>query len=67
VLGDVIDTLRSIARRQSVALAREIGLEPAIEVGPFFDLLARAPQLREYPIWDDATAEMVAVPSLVSA
>jgi homoserine dehydrogenase len=55
VLGDVVAVLRAIGERGGLRQhARAAPLEPAIEVAPFFSTFARAPELPEYPLWNDA-------------
>jgi homoserine dehydrogenase len=55
VLGDVVSVLRALRERRDFSARRNAGgLEPAIEVKPFFECLERATELPQYPIWDDA-------------
>jgi homoserine dehydrogenase len=59
VLGDVVAVLRGIGERYDFGIRRRaIPLEPAIEVEPFFERLARAAELPQYPIWDDTVTEI---------
>ncbi|HVA29511.1 MAG TPA: homoserine dehydrogenase [Candidatus Baltobacteraceae bacterium] len=51
VLGDIVASLRAIGDRHGRHEAR--AFEPALEVAPFFDELARHPELPRYPRWDD--------------
>ncbi|HEY5426325.1 MAG TPA: homoserine dehydrogenase [Candidatus Tumulicola sp.] len=54
VLGDVVATLRAIGERHDGGRrARTNPPEPAIDVAPFFGVLPRAPELPQYPLWDD--------------
>ncbi|HYL28250.1 MAG TPA: homoserine dehydrogenase [Candidatus Nitrosotalea sp.] len=53
VLGDVVTLVRALGERRNPSFAAANVLQPAMEVEPFFASLARAPEVAEYPIWDD--------------
>lgn len=54
VLGDVVTTLRAIGERHDLAhRGRERALQPALEVAPLFDTLARHPDLPHLAVWQD--------------
>lgn len=53
ILGDLISTLRERGRSGVPASAPRF--EPAIEVAPLVDALARTPELPAYPIWNERT------------
>ncbi|MGC1381436.1 MAG: homoserine dehydrogenase [Candidatus Baltobacteraceae bacterium] len=58
VLGDVVAVLRSLRERPGLApRGRAIALEPAVEIAPFFNRLATAPELPGYPVWSDPVPE----------
>lgn len=55
VLGDVVSVLRALGQGRGFDLrARTTPLESASYVEPFFDRLARLPELPGFPVWDDA-------------
>ena len=53
VLGDVVTLVRALGERRNPSFDVPNALVPAMEVEPFFGSLARAPELSEYPLWDD--------------
>jgi homoserine dehydrogenase len=56
VLGDVVTILRGLREGHDFGVRGRAGaLRPAIEVEPFFERFARAPELSQYPLWDDAS------------
>jgi homoserine dehydrogenase len=67
VLGDIVTVARTLGERHNFAArGRAKQLEPAIEVAPFFERLARAAELPHYPVWDDGLSES-SIRALVNA
>jgi len=52
VIGDVIAALRTLGQRRDLRSVEWAGLEPALDVAPFFARHARNKALPEYPLWD---------------
>ncbi|MGB9651606.1 MAG: hypothetical protein WCB01_07360, partial [Candidatus Cybelea sp.] len=67
VMGDVVSVLRGLRhRRDPIARAHHIALEPAIEIEPFFGSLARVAEIPHLRLWDDAVTSAPAA-ALVNA
>jgi homoserine dehydrogenase len=67
VLADVVTILRGLGQGRVLDIRpRSRALEAATRVEPFFERLARLPELPQYPIWDDRLAD-VAPRALVNA
>jgi homoserine dehydrogenase len=53
VLGDVVSVLRGMRARNDSARRERLGLEPAIDVAPLFERLARNDELPHLRAWDE--------------
>ena len=53
VLGDVVSVLRGLRARNDSTRRGRLGLEPAIDVAPLFERLARNDELPHLRVWDE--------------
>ncbi len=53
VLGDVVSVLRGLRARNDSMRRGRLGLEPAIDVAPLFERLARNDELPHLRVWDE--------------